>query len=147
MNATDDNKPAAKDTTKAPGNTAVPAPAHGDHDRVQMLSLKADGTPDQLNPEMIGDPDTALEQTKRQFQEQAVSAADFAANATSEPMAIVGHKDGDKLVPASELPQDPSIQAAIDEHTKIAEAADSAAEATVAALTPDAATDSKTTKA
>jgi hypothetical protein len=151
VNATDDNKPAAKgqattkaqDTTEAPGNTAMPAPAHGDHDRVAMLSLKADGTLDQLNPEMIGDPDATLAQTKRQFTEQAVSAADVAANA-SVPMMVVGHEDGDKLVPASEAPQDPSIQAAQDEHERIAKAAEQAAEATVNALTPDG---TKTTKA
>jgi hypothetical protein len=51
-------------------------PDHGDHDRVQMLSLKADGTPDQHNPEIIGDKDVALEAAKEQFKQQAVSAAD-----------------------------------------------------------------------
>lgn len=29
----------------------------GAHDRVAMLSLKADGTPDQRNPEIIGAPE------------------------------------------------------------------------------------------
>jgi len=27
-----------------------------DHDRVVMLSLRADGTPDQIDPELIGQP-------------------------------------------------------------------------------------------
>ena len=50
--------------------------AHGAHDRVQMLSLKADGTPDQVNPEIIGDKETAIEAAKVQFAQQAVSAVD-----------------------------------------------------------------------
>lgn len=49
---------------------------HGQHDRVQMLSLKADGTPDQLNPEIIGDKETAVAAAKAQFAQQAVSAVD-----------------------------------------------------------------------
>ena len=49
---------------------------HGQHDRVQMLSLKADGTPDQINPEIIGDKDTAIAAAKVQFAQQAVSAVD-----------------------------------------------------------------------
>ena len=27
----------------------------GQHDRVAMLSIRADGTPDQISPELIGD--------------------------------------------------------------------------------------------
>ena len=27
----------------------------GQHDRVAMLSVRADGTPDQINPELIGE--------------------------------------------------------------------------------------------
>lgn len=125
-----------KDTTKTEGaNTAVTA--HGDHDRVQMLSLKADGTPDQLNPEMIGDKDVALKATTEQFVQQAVSAADSAANAAG-PVMLVGQKDGStKEAPASEAPQDPSVAAAQDEHAKVAKAAESAAEAAVNALHPD----------
>ena len=49
---------------------------HGQHDRVQMLSLKADGTPDQVNPEIIGDKDVAIAAAKVQFAQQAVSAVD-----------------------------------------------------------------------
>jgi uncharacterized protein YhaN len=49
---------------------------HGDHDRVAMLSLRADGTPDQNNPELIGDKDAALAATKEQFRQQAVSSVD-----------------------------------------------------------------------
>lgn len=50
--------------------------AHGAHDRVGMLSLLADGTPDQLNPEIIGDKKVAIEAAKVQFAQQAVSAVD-----------------------------------------------------------------------
>lgn len=118
------------DTTTA-GNTAVPE--HGDHDRVQMLSLRADGTPDQHNPEIIGDPEFAKAAAGEQFRQQAVSAADAAKfSANSVPMMAVGQKDGSvKVVPASEAPQDPSIQATIDEHEKVAEAATKAADAMV----------------
>jgi len=60
-------------TTPAP---AQKVDAHGAHDRVQMLSLKADGSPDQLNPEIIGDKEVAIEAAKVQFAQQAVSAVD-----------------------------------------------------------------------
>jgi hypothetical protein len=61
------------DDTKT-ANTAVKN--EGDHDRVAMLSLQADGTPDQHNPEIIGDKDAAIKATKVQFAQQAVSAVD-----------------------------------------------------------------------
>jgi len=84
------------------GNTAVPA--HGDHDRVAMLSLRGDGTPDQHNPEIIGDKEFALEATRRQFREQAVSAVDQAARGVAEPGAeTVG--------------QDPQIEALQQAHS------------------------------
>lgn len=57
----------------APVNTAA---KHGDHDRVVMLSLKADGSPDQHDPEIIGDKAFAIEAAKVQFAQQAVSAED-----------------------------------------------------------------------
>lgn len=53
-------------------------PLQGDHDRVNMLSLKADGTADQHNPEIIGDLEFAVAAAQRQFAEQAVSAVDVA---------------------------------------------------------------------
>jgi hypothetical protein len=52
--------------------------ADGAHDRVAMLSLRADGTPDQTNPEIIGDKDAAVAAAKVQFAQQAVSAVDEA---------------------------------------------------------------------
>jgi hypothetical protein len=123
------------------GNTAVPH--QGDHDRVQMLSLKADGTPDQHNPEIIGDPEFAKAAAREQFTQQAVSAAD-SIRATSVPMMTVSKDDGTtELRPASEAPQDPEIQKAQDEHEKVAEAARKAADSMVDALHADSSSTGK----
>lgn len=126
MNAQDQTKSDTK-STGATGNTAVPH--QGDHDRVQMLSLRADGSPDQNNPEIIGDPEVAKAAAREQFAQQAVSAVDQ-LRAQSVPMMTVG----DKLVPASEAPQDPAIEDAQKEHQKVEEAAHKAADAMVDAL-------------
>ena len=104
------------------GNTAVPNA--GDHDRVQMLSLKADGSPDQHNPEMIGDKEFALAASKRQFAEQAVSAVDV-------------EKRGTSTTAGEEVEQDPSIAELQKSHDKAASAAESAAEKAVGALYKD----------
>lgn len=130
MNAQDDTKAGTKpaDTKAAAGNTAVPN--QGDHDRVQMLSLRADGTPDQHNPEIIGDPEHAKSLAREQFKQQAVSAADRQAFASSVPMMTVG----DEQKPASDAPQDPAIEEAQKEHQRVAEAAEKAADAMVDSL-------------
>lgn len=99
-------------------NTAVPK--DGDHDRVSMLSLKADGTPDQYDPEIIGDKEFAVEAAKRQFAEQAVSAADAAERSGSTGGEEVG--------------QDPAIAEAQKEHDKVASAAEKRAESVVSSL-------------
>lgn len=131
MNATGDT---SKTTAKAAGNTAVPAAEHGDHDRVAMLSLKADGSPDQHNPEIIGDKEFAQSATREQFKQQAVSAAD-SIRATSVPMMTVDDgKGGTKEIPASEAPQDPTIAERQAEHEAVAADAEKAADATVGAL-------------
>ena len=52
--------------------TVNPKAAEGTQDRVAMLSLKSDGTPDQTNPVVIGDKEAAVAAAKRQFAEQAV---------------------------------------------------------------------------
>lgn len=66
-----------KDTGGDSGGENTPVASGGrDHDRVAMLSLKVDGTPDQSEPEFIGDKDAALAATTTQFVEQAVSAKD-----------------------------------------------------------------------
>ncbi len=107
------------------GNTAVPQ--HGDRDRVAMLSLKADGTPDQNNPEMIGDKDFALEATKEQFKQQAVSAVDQQKRPEIFGTPGVGEQ----------LEQDPKIAELKDAHESAEKAAESAAESTVNSLFVD----------
>lgn len=116
------------------GNTAVPH--QGDHDRVVMLSLKADGTPDQHNPEVIGDKGFATAAAKRQFAEQAVSAVDVEKRgATAGPVTIVG-KPGD--TPDETVPlrteMDPSVAEVKKAHDAAAKAGEAAAEKTVSAL-------------
>lgn len=96
-------------------------PNQGDHDRVQMLSLKADGTPDQHNPEIIGDEETAVAAAQEQFKQQAVSAADV-ANAGGGGTTV------------EDAPQDPSIQKVQKEHDRVAAAAEKAAEKVVTSL-------------
>lgn len=103
---------------KKTANTAVKH--EGDHDRVAMLSLKADGTPDQHNPEIIGDKEFALEATKRQFAEQAVSAADAQRR--------------EDAASSETVEQDPSIAKAQAEDEKTSAAAEKAAEAVVNSL-------------
>lgn len=103
------------------GNTATT----GDHDRVQMLSLRADGSHDQLNPEIIGDPEIALKAAKEQFAQQAVSAVDVHERGAS---SSTGEYD--------DAPQDPTIEALKAKHDAAAKAAEAAAEKMVKGLTP-----------
>lgn len=119
---------------EAKGNTAVPAPPS---DRVAMLSLRADGTPDQTNPQIIGDKEVALAAAKEQFAQQAVSAVDDAKRAQVLPSA------------AQTVGQDPAIEELKTAHDDAAAAAEKAAEAAVDALyagadEPAAATATKT---
>lgn len=102
-------------------NTAVPN--SGDHDRVVMLSLKTDGTPDQHNPEIIGDKEFAVAAAKRQFAEQAVSAADVAARGASAGAGTV-----------EDAPQDPSVSDLQKEHEKAQSAGEKAAEKAIDSL-------------
>lgn len=105
------------------GNTAVPS--GGDRDRVAMLSLRRDGTPDQVRPEIIGDREFALEATRRQFAEQAVSAVDTRERGVT---AATG---------AETVGQDPEIERLQGKHEAAEKAAHAAAEATVDALFTD----------
>lgn len=108
----------AKDAGET-GNTAVPH--EGDHDRVVMLSLKADGTPDQHNPEIIGDKEFAVAATREQFAQQAVSAVDVTER-------------GATVSAGEEVKQDPSIEKLQKQHDKAAGAAEKAAESVVNSL-------------
>lgn len=111
---------ASKTDTKA-ANTAVQN--EGDHDRVVMLSLKADGTPDQHNPEVIGDKETAVEAAKVQFAQQAVSSVDAEKRAE---LGLAGTEDGDT--------SDAVIDKLKAEHDKVAASAEKRAESVVNSL-------------
>lgn len=134
----------AEASTPAPKAAANPVPHQGDHDRVAMLSVKADGTADQHNPEVILDAEAATEATRRQFVDQAVSAADveLAASRVSGPVTIIGKPgdEPDEIVPATAdaVGEDPSIAEARKVTEAAAKAAGAAAERAVKALTKDA---------
>jgi hypothetical protein len=98
--------------------------AEGAHDRVAMLSLKADGTPDQYAPEIIGDKDFAVASAKRQFAEQAVSAVDQAERGVSTS-------------DAETVKQDPSIEALQKKHDAAQSSAEKRAESVVGSLYKD----------
>lgn len=102
---------------------SAPVAATVPHDRVVGLSLRNDGTPDQNNPELIGDKEAALEATKKQFAEFAVSAVD------AEKRAEVGLGAADEGDTS-----DAKIDALKAEHDKAAAAAEKRAEAVVNAL-------------
>lgn len=112
------------DTKKTETAAADAVVATNDHDRVVALSVRADGTLDQNNPEIIGDKDAALDATKRQFAEIAVSAVDVTKRA--------------ELGLAGAAETGPSPDAAIDalkaEHDKAAAAAEKKAEQVVNSL-------------
>jgi hypothetical protein len=112
-------------TNGAAGNTGVSV--HGDRDRVAMLSLNADGTPDQTSPQLIGDRQLALDGTREQFRQQAVSAVDQEKRALLFGVGSTGEQ----------LEQDPTIAELQTAHQAAEQAADSAADATVGALFTD----------
>lgn len=119
MSETTAKKTAAAPKTKAGEEPANVVPHAGDHDRIQMASVRADGTLDQHNPEFIGDKETAIAATKEQFATQAVSAADVARAAAAAATDVEGAE------------QDPSIAEATAEHEAAAAAAEKAAESVV----------------
>lgn len=128
----------ATDTTpREAANTAVPQ--QGDHDRVAMLSLKADGTPDQHNPEVIIDEEDAVRAAKTQFSQQAVSALDVQQQGASATGAVtlVGQEDGTVTEEPLRSDIDPSVQARKEEQDKVAKSAESAAESAVSSLIRD----------
>jgi molybdopterin converting factor small subunit len=108
----------------AEDKSVVPVPT-GDvpHDRVVGLSLRSDGTPDQNNPEIIGDKDAAVEVTKKQFAEFAVSAVD---QAKRQELGLASSDEGDT--------SDALIDKLKAEHDKVAAAAEKKAESLVNSL-------------
>jgi hypothetical protein len=104
-------------------------PNGGDHDRVQMLSLRADGTPDQTpDVELIGDPDATKSATREQFAQQAVAAVDV------EKRPELGLAPTDDVVPGGS--PDKAIDALRAEQEKAAKASEKRADAVVDKLTP-----------
>lgn len=109
------------DTQKAAAN--APAAPVVPHDRVVSLSLRKDGTPDQHDPEFIGDKEAAVEATKKQFAEWAVSAVDAEKR---QELGLASTDEGDT--------SDAKIDALTAEHDKVAAAAEKHAEALVESL-------------
>lgn len=107
----------AKKVSGAPAGVTPP------HDRVVGLSLRSDGTPDQNNPEIIGDKAAAVEATKRQFAEFAVSAVDQEVRRAA---GLGGAEEGSTA--------DAAIDQVKAEHEKVAAAAEKSAEALVEQL-------------
>lgn len=75
-------------------NAEEPVVSTGSYDRVQMVSMTKDGTPDQTSDfEMVGDKEAVMEATKEQFAQIAVARVDaekraelgLAGTATGEP--------------------------------------------------------------
>lgn len=121
---------------EAPKEAAV-VPHQGDHDRLTMLSVKADGTLDQHNPELIGDKEAALAATARQFAEQAVSAVDVAERGVTAGPAVtlVGQADGSTVAePLHDPAHDPVVADLKEKQDKAAKAAEKQAAIVVAAL-------------
>jgi hypothetical protein len=108
---------------KATDKLVNPLADEGDHDRVAMLSLNADGSPDQHNPEIIGDKAAAVAAAKAQFAQQAVAAVDAEKRAD---LGLAASEEADT--------SDAKIDALKAEHDKAAEAAEKRAESVVNAL-------------
>ncbi|MEJ7763878.1 MAG: hypothetical protein WKF86_00115 [Acidimicrobiales bacterium] len=105
---------------KAAG-TDTPAPA-GPHDEVVALSIRNDGSLDQHAPEIIGDEAGAIEVTKVQFAQMAVTEADLRAQRDERARAEADAK------------QDPVIEQRIKEHEAAVKAAEATAERVVKSL-------------
>lgn len=84
-----------------------------DHDRVVMLSRRADGSYDQNNPEIIGDKDVAVKAAERQLTEMKVSATDVALRGAVEGEGVL-----DAGETAGEAKPDPIVQAIVEAHEK-----------------------------
>lgn len=96
----------------------------GDHDRVQGLSIRKDGTLDQHDAEIIGDKDVALEATKEQFRQIAVANVDAEKRAE---LGLAGSQDeGDT--------SDAAIDALRKEHQKAEADAEKRAEKVIDSL-------------
>lgn len=82
-------------------------------DRIQMLSVSKDGTPDQApNFEFIGDKDATLEATKEQFAQRAASAVDEQKRPELGLAPAAAEVAEDKSIAELKAAQDKAIAAA-----------------------------------
>ena len=88
------------------------AAQHGDHDRIVMASRRADGSMDQVDPEFIGDKETAIAAAEEQLAVQAASAVDVAARGVSAGPAGDGTRSSepDAEVKALKEAQDKAVE-------------------------------------
>jgi len=106
-----------KETPAADGGVVQdkPTPAaaqRGDHDRIVMASRRADGSMDQVDPEFIGDKETAIAAAEQQLAQQAASAVDVAARGVSSTPDGAGDSEPDAEVKALKDAQDKAVEAA-----------------------------------
>ncbi|MFJ1964895.1 hypothetical protein [Streptomyces massasporeus] len=113
------------DTGVLQNKPTAAAARHGDHDRIVMASRRADGSMDQINPEFIGDKETAIAAAKEQLAVQAVSAVDVAARGVSAGPADDGTGSSEP---------DAEVKALKEEHDKAKETAEAQAEREVEQL-------------
>ena len=86
------------------------AAQHGDHDRIVMASRRADGSMDQVDPEFIGDKDTAIAAAEEQLAVQAASAVDVAARGVTSTPEGTGSSEPDAAVKALKEAQDKAVE-------------------------------------
>jgi hypothetical protein len=102
----------AADTGVLQNKPTADAAQRGDHDRIVMASRKADGSMDQVDPEFIGDKDTAIEAAKVQLGQQAASAVDVAARGVTSTPEGEGSSEPDAEVQALKDAQDKAVATA-----------------------------------
>jgi hypothetical protein len=90
------------------------AAAQGDHDRIVMASRRADGSMDQVDPEFIGDKETAIAAAEEQLAVQAASAVDTAARGVTSAPEGTGSSEPDAEVKALKDAQDKAVEDAKD---------------------------------
>lgn len=106
-------------TPKTPDVEKTAAPVTvSRQDHIVLPSISKDGTVAEHDPVFIGDEEGTREAVREQFRQNAVSASDHAHQREQAAAAAE----------AEAVDQDPAIQARIDEHQKVAKAAEKAAD-------------------
>lgn len=112
--ATTPKKDSTSDTGVLQDKPTTKAAEHGDHDRIAMPSVRADGSWDQNNPEVIGDLDTAVQAAREQAAVRASSAVDVAARGVTTEPEDAGSSEPDAEVKALKEAQEKAANAAAD---------------------------------